>query len=819
MSASGRRGRRALALAVALAALGASPAAAQQASYGQYLLVLDDSGSMNQSDPRRLVEMAALAFVGALEDGDQVMLAGLNELAEGAPAMGFVSPREILAGRDGEEAIRPIGSESLDRHEGQTPCRAALERARTELNAMASGGAPQTLLLLTDGACNGGPVEDAERWLAGLRARDRFRFVPLMREGRGGVDPALHALAERTGWRGPERVGFDARSLLRAFADVLSFSRGLRFDDGGRVGLERTFAGARTVRVLAIRDRGEGTIGLERADRDGVRPVPGGPTFRHRAHGWSVRATAETPAETPYAVRSPDAGADALVIPVYGRLRVEGVVAPCGEAPPLPWSLERTVRAGQPACAWARLVGDRGDTIHPDRSFAFQMEVCEAPGCEDASPMQVGPDGSFHAQLGAEVPLGRHERTFRASGDGMAAPIEARRGFSAVSFGIHRVATAAAPAVPIQEVALGTLPKPTSDDVQLVVHGAFPRDSHASVSCQAEGAPELAECVVCEPSAPTVELTDPFTVQVRVRATAFCPSVSADGRDAPIELRLVIRPEGSVPERSIPLRATLRYARAEAVHLGVVGGSRARGVVQVPAPVAAEEVVATVELDVDGLTAAPLEAEARQRAGEDGRAERELTAEAEGCCGVDTYRGALRLRARSGGPELTVPLEVRVTDPGFWVCPGQQIALWTGLALALLLLVWIVRGFLRPSRFRDGAVLCWAESHEALLRLREGDEGFRKLARFVETKRGFRRDAALHLGGPRAPLPSLKRLPDDGHVRATEGGGATLVVTGPGIERFEESSGWVELAQGEYPVSNRITLRRVGEDVYLQLRR
>lgn len=799
--------------------LAASPAAAQQASYGQYLLVLDDSGSMDQSDPRRLVEMAALGFVGALEDGDQVMLAGLNELASGSLGPTFRSPREILEGRDGPEGARTIGSEHLETHEGQTPCHDALEHARRILNAMASAGAPQTLLLLTDGACNGGAVEPAERWLASLRARDRFRFVPLMRQGRGRIDPALADLAERTGWTDPTRVDFDARALLRAFAQVLSFSRGLRYDDGGRIGLERTFAGARTVRVLAITEQGAEQIALERVDRNGSRALAGGPTFRNPEHGWSLRVTADEPADIPYAVRSPTTGAEVMVIPVYGRLRVEGVVAPCGEAPELPWNHERTVRAGQPACAWARLVGDRTETIHPDESFAFSMEVCEQQGCADASPMQAGSAGTFHAQLGAETPLGRHERTFRASGDGLAAPVETRRGFSAVSFGIHRVATSAAPAVPIQDVALGVLPEPTSEDVQLVVNGAFPADAEATVRCTVEADPAIAECVRCAPSTSHLALSDPFHVQARVSATAFCPAVSEEGRDVPIEMRLVIRPEGEVPERSIPIRATLHYPRVEQVQLDVLGGSEVTREVQVPAPVAMDEVTARVELDVDGLEAGPAEETERMRAGEEGMAGRAVEARAEDCCGVDTYRGTLVLSASGGGPDLEVPLAVRVVDPGFWVCPGKQIATWTAVLLGLLFLGWVVRGFVSPAKFREGAVLAWAESHEALLRLRDGDEGWRKLERFGETKRGFRRDAAVHLGGPRAPLPSLKRLPDDGHIRATEGGGATLVVTGPGVERFEESSGWVELAEGEYPLSNRVVLRRGGDEVYLMFRR
>ncbi|HJL30045.1 MAG TPA: hypothetical protein RMI62_13300, partial [Polyangiaceae bacterium LLY-WYZ-15_(1-7)] len=91
-----RSALRSLLLAATLAASAAPVHAQTQASYGQYLVVLDDSGSMDDTDPRRLVVLASLALAAGLEDGDQVMLAGLNELAAGeAAAPAFRSPREL----------------------------------------------------------------------------------------------------------------------------------------------------------------------------------------------------------------------------------------------------------------------------------------------------------------------------------------------------------------------------------------------------------------------------------------------------------------------------------------------------------------------------------------------------------------------------------------------------------------------------------------------------------------------------------------------------------------------------------------------------
>ena len=175
-------------------------------------------------------------------------------------------------------------------------------------------------------------------------------------------------------------------------------------------------------------------------------------------------------------------------------------------------------------------------------------------------------------------------------------------------------------------------------------------------------------------------------------------------------------------------------------------------------------------------------------------------------------------RLEAEGSALEIPTTITVADPGWWICPGQKILRWTLAVLGVLLLSWIVRGFLSPHRFREGAVLLYAESHDALLEIRDGDDGHRPFRRFPETKRGFRRNAALHLGGPRAPLPSLKRMPDDARLVATGGGGAVLVVEREdAVERFTEADGWQPIPTGEHPVASRLTLRRAGE-VYLEVR-
>jgi hypothetical protein len=799
------------------------PSRARADTWGQYLVILDDSGSMTRNDPDRLVVMASLALTAALGDGDKVMLVGLNELAREDPGPRFVSPRDLLPGRDGPAGPKAIEGERPDRlghFAGQTPCQEALARARTILESVATAGVPQTLFFLSDGECNGAPVEQPDRFLGGLtaHAEGRFRFVLLVMEGRVRVDPTLDAYARATGWTGDAKVRFDARSLLRGFAEVLAFSRGLHYDD---VGLARTYAGARNVRVLAINKQGVDAIDLVRVVESTESPIDGGPTFRHPDHGWALRVAKLQPTDEPFTVRSTTAGTEVLVIPSYGALSLEAVVAPCGEPPARPWTHEHPVRAGQPACAWARLVGDRGVPIVPGRSFAFDLELCEDAACEKATTMHPGSDGEFNAQLGTDFAMGRHERWFRAHRGALARPVAVARGFQAMSFGIHEVTRPDEPTRALTEIDLGILPKPTAEALTLQVRGAFPAGARAEVACEVEGDAATRACITCAPVESQIDLQDPFTVQVRIEGAPFCPLVSGDGRELPVRMNLSIEPHGEAADiigaHVLPIRASLKYAQIVAARLSIEGGDTTTASVEVPSPVGAE-VEVTLEGDLPaGLEVAPAEhGPVRLGAPPGGTDTVSLRLAAQECCSAGTYPAQLVLREVAGGGELRVPVEVEVVHPGFWICPGKTIARWAAVVFGVLLFVWIVRGFVTPARFGDGAVLARADSHDELSKLTDGDEDWRLVRVYDSTKRGFYRPATIHLGGANAPLASLRSQSADARVEARKGGGANLVVEGPGVETFSESKGWIELEPGTTPVHSSLVLRR--GDTYLLFR-
>jgi hypothetical protein len=822
-----------------LAVLGLWSASARAETWGQYLVVIDDSGSMTRNDPKRLVMLASLAFTAGLSDADQIMIAGLNELARGEATGGFLSPRELLRERDGGEGERALAGERFERmakYGGATPCKAALDRAVTILEESASAGVPQTLLLLTDGAC-GGTLDPASTWLGRLRshAEGRFRFVLLTKKQSGErLEPELIAYATATGWTTDPNVSFDSRSLLRAFAEVLSFSRGLRYDDGGRVGLERSFAGAHEVRVLAISSEGKAPITLALAEAGGAHetPVAGGPTFKNSEYGWSLRVAKTDARELPFAARSPDSGVEVLVIPSYGELRVEAVIAPCGgEAdvrPELPWTRERSVRSGQSACAWARLVGDRGETIHPTRSFGFELELCEDEACSKSSAMQPDEDGSFNAQLGV-MPEGRSERWFRAKGRTLARPVMARRGVQAVAFGITSVTRADEPGKPIDSLDLGVLPSPRPTVLTLEYSGSFPDGGEAEVRCEIAGdsgrmdlfAGEM-PCLRCVPKPTTVTLQDPFTIQLEVTAAGLCPMISESLGELPVALDLIVEATGAVEavgSRRLPIAVTLRHAVIAAQTVEVTGGEQATAKLRFPAPVNSSVRLSLERGDEvpDELQVSLAQTELRVSGEAGHEAEVELSLRAADCCTTGDHMFTLYVRDAAGGPPLAVPITVKVAKPSFWTCPGKIIAKWVAAALALGFLIWLIRGFTSPRSFAETAVLARAESHEALAKLGEGDEDWRLIRSLETAKRGFYRHAALHLGGPKAALPSLRDLPGDARIEARDHDNATLIVEAEGIETFKESTGWELVPVGELPIGSSLVLRR--DDTYLMFRR
>jgi hypothetical protein len=109
-------------------------------------------------------------------------------------------------------------------------------------------------------------------------------------------------------------------------------------------------------------------------------------------------------------------------------------------------------------------------------------------------------------------------------------------------------------------------------------------------------------------------------------------------------------------------------------------------------------------------------------------------------------QGSLEIIA--GGLKVTVPVKGEVIALTFWERWGERIIeLLVGLFI-LLLLIFLIHGFVSPHDFPPEARINWGNSLE---RLEKNRTVIREIA---GARRGFRRNAQLRIGGPKSFLSS-----------------------------------------------------------------
>lgn len=122
--------------------------------------------------------------------------------------------------------------------------------------------------------------------------------------------------------------------------------------------------------------------------------------------------------------------------------------------------------------------------------------------------------------------------------------------------------------------------------------------------------------------------------------------------------------------------------------------------------------------------------------------------------GLDKKAQPLRFRAADkqwfgdGGGEVSVPADVKIEARSWW---NRYKCLLLGLAIALatlLLLIWIIRGFISPHPFQDNLKVNWGNS---LKRLERNEM---PVSEIPGTGRGFYRNAQLRIGGGRCFMES-----------------------------------------------------------------
>jgi hypothetical protein len=251
---------------------------------GHYVFVVDDSGSMQQSDPDRMALFAARSVLSMLNnDRDFASVLTLNT------GFGRSEPLQPMAAVF-TTLDAALGGGGVEYNGGSTPCRDALAAAFGLLRAAHASqpDAAQSLFILSDGACTDNFDSSVARGLLdGLTPahREQLRVFLLRFPSAAGAE--FQGLVEAT--RGSSQlVSTDSPlGMLRPFAQALADAQGYSVLEAGPMDPLRlqSDAGVSRLRVLAVAPGAGGELEL---DTSGSAAVPSLERVRrgvHRAAG------------------------------------------------------------------------------------------------------------------------------------------------------------------------------------------------------------------------------------------------------------------------------------------------------------------------------------------------------------------------------------------------------------------------------------------------------------------------------------------------------------------------------------------------------
>jgi hypothetical protein len=710
----------------------------------QFVLVIDDSGSMSQeqygrTDPDRLAVLAVRALLGVLDDRDWVSVIRLNGPRDGEepPPLAPLDERHL---RRLEQVLDLEGK--LAAYAGDvTPCRSALEDARELLNGADRPNVSQVVIFLTDGECT--PRGDEERvlgFLDGLRSHqgDRRRFQLYLLRFQGTTPSGgLQELAELTGGTVSELRRGDPTRILHTFAQALSRSQGYESQILTASNSELpAHQGARRVRLLAVvPGGGPAPLEIRLSDRQG-NPLPMTTIDRGVHHylpdGREYRFVSGEyrPAGEPVRVDVRGAGNDwdVVALPEY-RLGVEMVLrrGRCGEAQERVES--NTLAAGSDLCAVIRLVNDRAQAVGQDVTEGRLEGVLEIgssgrgePERVTATPLRAG-EARFELDLQA---LAEGYHTLRAAvhltppGESRPRTLRAQeRTLQAVSRAIE-----AEPA----EVSFGDVYPGSEITRMLRLKGRFSEtDAHLELANAGEIPPCVSLSFAGKPLGETVRTVSQQAYPLILRVAAECAVKKVDPVKTHLSLRMPELPGGEAIAIPLSWRLDSTVREGDVLLFELAAGESAPGEVVAPSDVEAADHEASLE--PPGEIVAPSDVEAADHEaslepptaagsdepashlrvgfsvahgdepmllGADGEPVPEkhvvfgpanpvgVWVEARPCCDTGSYYSRLRLRPVDGGPARVVPIEVRVTGD-WWTCyRSWVIAGLLGLLATLL---------------------------------------------------------------------------------------------------------------------------------------
>lgn len=350
-----------------LPAAAQSAASSAEARAAQFVFVIDDSGSMEKTDPDRLAVFAARSLVSMLDDRDEVSIVRLNGPREAFPPPPIEPLRQ---NRPRMEALLALNGEIAGYKAQNTPCRSALQGVKRLLADAQRSGVAQVVMLLTDGACT--PADEqpaAEEILRGLESHDKglFQFYLLRFQGTT-YSQALVRLAEATGGKAIEADPGDPTSILHTFAAALSRSQGyeayLLSPTSTHLAAHR---GAERVRLLAIAPKeGPELSFILRNPRGGAPQALGRPRAGTHQYGsgrvYRYAALDYKPDAEPVEVAVQGAGQTwkVVALPEY-RLAVRSAVhlGSCES----PGAAVSSVDVGAAVCVVTELVNAQGQVV------------------------------------------------------------------------------------------------------------------------------------------------------------------------------------------------------------------------------------------------------------------------------------------------------------------------------------------------------------------------------------------------------------------------------------------------------------------------
>jgi hypothetical protein len=706
-----------------LVALGLAPgawaqgAAESKSLAAQYVLLLDDSGSMQSNDPDRLAVFAARSMLALLDDKDEVSVVRLNGAIEGEQAAGLQPLGQVRG--DYEKLLDNTGKIASYKG-GATPCTPALEGVKKLLNASRKKHTRQVVVYLTDGACELGSGADSvspEAFLGGVdSARDQELFFYLLRFAGKPYTKSLDVLTAKTGAASFELTA-DATGILQPFARALSQAQG--FDAFEVTPDEPTIAAhsaAKRVRLLAVAEGEGAALAIE---FKGSKPkLLGDPrTGVHRFEGkrsYRYVALDYLPGKSKVEVDVKNAGPKwkLIAIPEY-RLRLETVVrsGACGEA----GSTVQTIDTGKTLCVEARLLNDASEPVTPEGlggSVEFVVSYL-APG--DEAPKEL-PLNLAKGQLVATLEranLKGGDHVFRPSAKltlGTGKPFPLRGEPRTVQ------ATSATMNLAPKDWAAGTVVPGEARSTKVTLAGNFPKVDGTFKVQRPEGFPACVHFTLSGteeggmlPLANGQEYTLALRVDTLCSLTTFQRDLQAtvrlDAKGYPAaELGFTAKLDAQV---TLPDSLEIDASRAGPVSVDVPIRGNHRGDLRFGlalAPGAAgwpgDELALGVAVpSADGRTpSAALAASGEVTIGQDGASKGgpKLWTEVKACCGPGEYKTTLTLSVPGSQETRQLPVVVRVPAGSWWACHGGQVKLGL-LALGVLTTWGMLRNLWRNS--------------------------------------------------------------------------------------------------------------------------